>query len=63
MSFFRRKKITVTFTVQEEIVPGLFYDPQEFADHAYKGIAYQLGAYKPELVETKVEDFNSEETP
>ena len=59
MSFFRRKQVTVVFTVKEEIVPGLFYDPQDFADHAYKGIAYQLQAYKPELVETKVEDVNT----
>lgn len=51
-----RKQITITFTVIEEFVPGLFYDPQDFADQAFKSIERTISAYNPELVETKVED-------
>ena len=55
-----RKQITVTFTVDEEWVPGLFYDPQDFADQAFKSIQHSMSAYKPELVSTFVDHLYSD---
>ena len=52
----KRKQITVVFTVEEEWVPGAFYDPQDFADSAMNAIRHCMSTYCPELVETKVED-------
>ena len=53
---FGRKQITVVFTVKEELIPGKFYDPQDFADIVWQDIDYRLVSYDPELVSTKVED-------
>ena len=53
---FRRKQITVIFTVEEECMPGLFYDPEDFATQAFKAIQGRIPAYKPLLVSTLVED-------
>jgi len=53
-----RKQITIVFTVKEEFVPGMFYDPEDFATQGFKSIEYTLMAYEPELVSTKVEDVD-----
>lgn len=55
----KRKKVTIVFTVNEEWVPGMFYDPQDFADTVTRDLLYRLTTYKPEVVSTKVEDYKS----
>lgn len=55
-SIFRRKEITITFTVKEETVPGLFHDPEDFVTHAFSQIKYTLQAYEPEFVASAIKD-------
>ena len=51
-----RKQITIVFTVKTESVPGMFYDPEDFATQGFKAIENTLMAYKPELISTDVKD-------
>ena len=51
-----RVKVTVSFDVQRELVPGCFYDPQEFADAVQRAVEYQLEAYKPQNFVKEVTD-------
>lgn len=44
-----RKIVTVTFSVNEEWVPGLFYDSTDFITSAYGSIAESLSAYAPKI--------------
>lgn len=41
--------------VKREQVPGLFYDPEDFAVHAGKAICNALVAYEPEVIESKLQ--------
>jgi hypothetical protein len=50
-----RVKVSIEFTVVEETVPGLFYDPQDFVDLLKEDIAHRLQAYEPEIVSSNVE--------
>jgi hypothetical protein len=50
-----RIRVTVTIDVKPEWVPGMFYDPQDFADVIVRDAKHSLGAYDPTLVETKIE--------
>lgn len=58
--FHNRKQITLVFSVNEEWVPGAFYDPEDFAISASRAIKDILISYKPEIISTKVEDISTE---
>ena len=51
-----RVRVTVSFTVQREMFPGTFYDPQDFATFTVKAVENQLVSYKPSDFETEVVD-------
>lgn len=51
-----RVQITIRFSVEKEFVPGLFYDPQDFADKTADDIKYRLESYKPLILEKSVKD-------
>lgn len=49
-----RVEVVLRFTVKRELVPGAFYDPQEFADYAARDIERCFATYKPEIKEKRV---------
>ena len=51
-----RVRVTVSFTVQREMFPGAFYDPQDFATATVEMVKNQMGGYKPGDFETEVVD-------
>ena len=54
MSLFNWVKVTISFTVQEELFPGLFYNPEDFAESTCNDIKMRLSAYKPIIEESDV---------
>lgn len=48
-----KHEITIVFQVNEEMVPGMFYDPQDFVDSTTADILYRLSAYKPVILRTE----------
>lgn len=54
-------QVTVTFTVNEELVPGLFYDPIDFGTEAMNAVKKKLSTYDPRLI--RVETSNSTYIP
>lgn len=55
-----RVRVTITFDVDEECVPGVFYNPQDFASIGYDTLESSFKAYKPTLVDKKVEIVKNE---
>ena len=49
-------EVTVKFTVKREHVPGLFFDPQDFADSTANDVLFRLSAYNPVILEKSTKD-------
>jgi hypothetical protein len=50
-----RVKVSIEFTVIEEMVFGIFCNPEDFLASTVKNIAHRLQAYEPEIVSSNVE--------
>ncbi len=52
--FDRQVEITIRFRVNREVVPGLFYDPQDFADKTAEDVLFRLKSYEPVILEQSI---------
>lgn len=55
-----RIEVYIRFTVNPEFVPGLFYDPEDFARSACDDIKRRLVSYNPKIEETNVKIVTKE---
>lgn len=57
------QKITLAFYVNSEYVPGLFYDPNDFAIQSQRMIETALMAYKPRAFSHEVQTVTAADAP